>query len=59
MTKDDRLQFEIYKLHTELAERVASVREGVNSVYAGLVAGIVAASVLLHRLDPDAVASWI
>ena len=59
MAQDNQLQFEIYRLHTELAERAASVREGMNNVYSGLVAGIVAASVLLHRLDPDGEVPWI
>ena len=51
--------FETYKLHAELAERAASLREGVNKLYSGMVSGIVAASVLLHRLVPDAATVWI
>lgn len=45
--------FEIYKLHTELAERVASLREDVSKVHSGIVAGIVAAAVLFHKLMPS------
>ena len=57
---DDRvLLFETYKLHAELAERVAALREGMNKLYSGMVAGIVAASVLLHRLVPSAETTWI
>ena len=52
-------QFETYKLHAELAERVASLREGVNKLYSGMVSGIVAASVALHRIDSDAGTAWV
>ena len=55
----DHLLFETYKLHAELGERVASLREGVNKLYTGMVTGIVAASVLLHRLVPDAETVWV
>ena len=51
--------FETYKLHADLSERVASLREGMNKLYSGMVTGIVAASVLLHRLVPDAETIWI
>ena len=55
MSYDEKnLLFETYKLHAELAERVASLREGLNKIYSGMVTGIVAASVVLHRLVPDA-----
>ena len=56
---NNKLLFETYKLHAELAERVAAVREGVNKLYAGMVTGIVAASVLLHRLVPESETIWI
>lgn len=63
MTADDRddigLLFETYKLHAELTERVAALREGLNKLYSGMVAGIVAASVLLHRLAPNAETTWV
>ena len=60
MTVDDRvLLFETYKLHAELAERVAALREGMNKLYSGMVAGIVATSVLLYRLVPSAETTWI
>ena len=58
-TDHNQMLLEIYKLHTELAERVASAREGVTKLFAGIVTSIVAASVLLHRTVPDAVASWV
>ena len=57
--KDRELLFETYKLHAELAERVASLRESLNKLYSGMVASIVAASVLLHRLAPDAGEIWV
>ena len=58
MPPDEQLLFETYKLQTELAERVASLREGLNKLYSGMVTGIVAASVLLHRLLPDPATLW-
>ena len=54
MSVGDSQLFEMYKLHVELAEQAASLREGLNKLYSGLVAGIVAASVLMHRFVPDA-----
>lgn len=48
--KEDRL-FEIYKLHAELAERVASSRLNLNKIYAALVTSIVAVHILLSRLN--------
>ena len=53
--KEQTILFETYKLHTELAEKVASLREGLNKLYSGMVTAIVGASVLLHREAPDAV----
>ena len=50
---------DIYRLHAELAEQVASVREGLNKLYAGMVTSIVAASVLLHRVAPDSDTMWV
>ena len=58
-TKDSQLFFDTYKLHAELAESIASTRESLNKLYAGMVASIVAASVLLHRLIPDAETIWV
>ena len=58
-TNDKQLLFEIYKLHAEFAERVASAREDLNKLYAGMVASIVAVSVLLHRLVPDSEIIWV
>lgn len=58
MSDCDQL-LEIYKLHSELAERVASLREGLNKLYSGMVTSIVAVSVLLYRLVPDAEAVWV
>ena len=50
---------EIYKVHAELAERAASSREGLNKLYTGMVSSIIAASVLLYRIAPDADAMWV
>ena len=51
--------FETYKVHVELAERVASLREGVNKLYSAMVTGIVSVSVLLYRVVPDAATTWV
>ena len=49
----------MYKLHVELAERVASSREDINKLHSGMVTGVVAASVLLHRLAPSTEMVWV
>ena len=59
MVEDGRLLFETYKLHSELAERIASIREGLNKLYSGMVTSIVVASVILYRLFPDAQTIWV
>ena len=60
MSSDDsHLLFETYRLHVELAERVASLRESLNKLYSGMVTSIVAASVLLYRLVPDTETIWV
>ena len=56
---NNHVLFETYKIHVELAERVASLREGVNKLYSGMVTATVAASVLLHRLVPNAETVWV
>ena len=45
--------FETYKLHAELAERLASLREDVNKLHSGMVTGVVAATVIINRLTPQ------
>ena len=50
---------EVYKLHAALAEQAAASREGLNKLYTGMVSSIVAASVLLHRVAPEAGAMWV
>ena len=57
--EDSHLLFETYKLHAELAEKAASLREGLNKLYSGMVTSIIAASVLLHRVVPDAETVWV
>ncbi len=44
---------EMYKLHADLAERAAALREDFTKLYTGAVSAIIAAGVLLHRLSPD------
>ena len=41
--------FEIYRIHVELAERVAHLRESINKIHTGMVTGVVAASVWPYR----------
>lgn len=54
-----RLLFETYKLHAELAEQIASLRESLNKLYSGMVVSIVAASVIIHRLVPKTEMVWV
>ena len=56
---DNHLLFEMYKLHAELAEQAASLREGLNKLYSGMVTSVVAASVLIHRVAPDTEPVWV
>ena len=58
-TNNSHLLFETYKLHAELAERAASLREDLNKLYSGMVTGIVAASVIVHRLVPETETVWV
>ncbi len=58
MDEERSLLFETYKIHTELAERVAHLREGLNKLYAGMVVSIVSGSVLLYRFAPSTEAVW-
>ena len=53
------LLFETYKLHAELAEQTASLRENLNKLYSGMVTSIVAASVIMHRLVPGTEMVWV
>ena len=61
MNEDSLMQikFEIYKLHTELAEHAAQLREGVNRVFSGILVSIIAAHVLIYRLTPESGTLWI
>ena len=60
MSADDKnLLFDAYKLHAELAERVASIREGLNKLYTGMVATAIAASVFLYRFIPNSEVFWV
>ena len=58
-TDDKNLLFETYKLHAELAERAASIREGLNKLYTGMVATAIAASVFLYRFIPNSEVFWV
>lgn len=58
-TDENRLLFETYKLHSELAEQAAALREGLNKLYSGMVTSIVAASVLLHQIAVDTETVWV
>ena len=53
MNGDGDTLFETYKLHADLAERAAALREEFTKLYTGAVSAIIAAGVLLHRLSPD------
>jgi len=57
---DEKVKLEIYKLHTELAERVSSLRETMSQIHSALFAGLVAAFVLLNRSSQaDDNYSWL
>ena len=53
-TENEATLLEIYKLHADLAEQAASSREGLNKLYTGMVSPMIAASVLIQRVVPDA-----
>ena len=53
MSEEQRLLFETYKIHVELAERVAHLRENVNRLHSSMISGVVTAFVLLYRFAPD------
>lgn len=48
--KEDRM-FEIYKLHADLAERIASSRLNLNKTYTALITSVVAVYMLLSRFN--------
>ncbi len=52
MQNDKQSLFEIYKLHSDLAERMANAREGSNKLYAGMITTIVAVSTLVNQIFP-------
>ena len=58
-TNNSQQQFEIYKLHAELARDIDSNRESLNKIYAGMVISIIAASAFLHRSVTDVENVWI
>ena len=53
MSPEEGTLVETYKLHAELAERAAALREEFTKLYTGAVAAIIAAGVLVHRLSDD------
>lgn len=54
----DQTLFETYKLHAELAEQVATQREGLNKLYSGMFISLVAASILIYRVAPGTDMMW-
>ena len=52
MSNDGDTLVETYKLHVELAERAAVLREEFTKLYTGAVSAIIGAGVLIHRLTP-------
>ena len=57
--KDRPHLIEIYKLHAELAERAAALREDLNKLYASVATSIIAASVIAHRISPETRTLWV
>ena len=56
--ESDNSLLEIYKLHVDLAERAASLREEFTKLYTGMVSAIIAAGVLLERFGPGSELAW-
>ena len=56
---DQAALIEIYKLHADIAEQAAALREGLNKLYTGMVSSIVVASVLFLRFAPGAETGWV
>lgn len=44
-----RTLFETYKLHADLEQRVASLREDISKLFTGFLTALIAASIWLHR----------
>lgn len=57
-SNSDQTLFETYKLHAELAERVAAQREGLNKLYSGMFISLAAASILVYRVAPGTDMIW-
>ncbi len=53
MHNDKQSLFEIYKLHSDLAEKISNAREGSNKLYAGMITTIVTISTLVNRIYPN------
>ena len=53
MNEEKQELLEIYKLHTELADRVSQRREGANRLYVSLLASLVLFVVALLRFSPS------
>lgn len=58
-SKDSQILLELYKLHAELAERVASLRETLNQIHSAMVIGIVAASAWSYRYGSTGDVAWM
>jgi len=54
-----QLQFEIYQLHSELAEKISTAREGSNKLYAGMITTIVAISTYVNQILPGYEYNWV
>ena len=48
---------ELYKLHTELADRVSQRREGANRLYVSLLVGVIVLVAVLLRLGTDGISA--
>lgn len=59
MNEDKQELLEIYKLHSELADRVSQRREGANRLFVSLLTGILILLAAILRFGAGAVPVWV
>ncbi len=59
MDEDRQELLEIYKLHSELADRVSQRREGANRLYVSLLAGIFILPAAFLRYGTGTIPDWV
>lgn len=59
MSEEKQELLEIYKLHSELADRVSQRREGANRLYVSLLSGILILLAAFLRYGTGAIPGWV